>query len=93
MLPVGRAPCKIVMSGTVYPTLYIESATNELRYPPCYGHRLAVSLQRARTTGYPVTLRIRVGAGHHARSKKSGAELRAEVLNLKSGQSRLKGVK
>lgn len=68
MAPVLRAwsPYQNITDGVAYPAVLIDSGLNDPRCPPWHGRKFAARLQQASSSGRPVLLRVRAGAGHGA---------------------------
>lgn len=68
MAQVLRAwsPYQNIRDGVAYPAVLIDSGLNDPRCPPWHGRKFAARLQQATSSGRPVLLRVRPGAGHGA---------------------------
>ncbi len=82
MTSVLRAwsPYQNVIDGVAYPAVLIDSGLNDPRCPPWHGRKFAARLQQASSSGRPVLLRVRKGAGHGAVGRAAQHVLEAETL-------------
>uniref|UniRef100_B0SVN0 prolyl oligopeptidase n=1 Tax=Caulobacter sp. (strain K31) TaxID=366602 RepID=B0SVN0_CAUSK len=76
----GWSPYQNIKDATDYPAMLIDCGANDPRCPPWHGRKLAARLQQASTSGLPVWLRVREGAGHGAIGDEELARQSAEVL-------------
>ncbi|HEY6927806.1 MAG TPA: prolyl oligopeptidase family serine peptidase, partial [Steroidobacteraceae bacterium] len=60
------SPYQNICDGVAYPAVLIDSGLNDPRCPPWHGRKFAARMQQASSSGRPVLLRVRAGAGHGA---------------------------
>jgi prolyl oligopeptidase len=58
------SPYHHVKDGTAYPAVFLETGANDGRVDPYHSRKMAARLQAATSSGRPVILRVRQGAGH-----------------------------
>ncbi len=82
MAKVLRAwsPYQNITDGVAYPAVLIDSGLNDPRCPPWHGRKFAAHLQQATSSGRPVLLRVRAGAGHGAVGRAAQRLQEAETL-------------
>jgi len=80
------SPYQGVRDGVAYPALLIDCGLNDPRCPPWHGRKFAAALQHASTSGLPVLLRVRAGAGHGAVGEAAQALQNAEMLSFFADQ-------
>lgn len=82
MAQVLRAwsPYQNIRDGVAYPAVLIDSGLNDPRCPPWHGRKFAARLQQATSSGRPVLLRVRAGAGHATVGRAAQRLLETETL-------------
>jgi len=60
------SPYQNVKDGERYPTLLLDSGSNDPRCPPWHVRKMAARMQQANAGSNPVLMRVRQNAGHGA---------------------------
>ena len=60
------SPYQNVKDGTPYPTLLLDSGSNDPRCPPWHVRKMAARMQQANASANPILMRVRENAGHGA---------------------------
>jgi prolyl oligopeptidase len=74
------SPYQNIRDGVSYPAVMVDSGLNDPRCPPWHARKFAARLQHASTSGHPILLRVRAGAGHGTVSKADQDRQATEVL-------------
>lgn len=92
MAEVIRAwsPYQNVRDGVKYPALLIDCGLNDPRCPPWHGRKFAARVQQASTSGLPVLLRVRAGAGHGPVGRQAAIDQLVDILAFLAEQLGLK---
>ena len=80
------SPYQNVVDGTPYPAMLIDCDSNDPRCPTWHGRKLAARMQRATSSGRPVLLRVRTGAGRMAASEADRRTQQTEMLAFLADQ-------
>jgi prolyl oligopeptidase len=80
------SPYQNIIDGVAYPAVLIDSGLNDPRCPPWHARKFAARLHVATSSGLPVLLRVRAGAGHGAVGRAAQDLQKAETLAFLSEQ-------
>jgi len=74
------SPYQAVRDNVAYPAMLFDSGANDPRCPPWHSRKMVARMQQANSSGRPILLRVRAGAGHGAVGNADQSRQSAEVL-------------